>query len=805
MAHRFGAGTFDELVRLATRSPDAPDGFQPYDYQRRMAEDGLPALLRAPTGSGKTQAAVLAWLFRRRYHPESAVRAATPRRLVMVLPMRVLVEQSHDVTRGWLTNLGLVDEVGLYLLRGGEGKVDGAWRERCDHDTIIIGTLDMVLSRALHRGYAMGRLSYTLDFGLLNNDVQYVVDEVQLFGPALATTRQLDGLRRKLGTVTSCFTTWMSATIDEQALKTVDNPSIESQVELSDADRTGPLQRRLEGGRTVRRLPTPAEDAYWSAIADHLVDRHRPGSLTLAVFNTVGAARGVADLLRRRTEVPVTLLHSRFRPPDRRERLAEALAGVGPGAGRIVVTTQVLEAGVDISAAVLVTEAATWPSVVQRAGRCNRDGLVEDAELWWTVPRIAAPYSDADVSATVTALTGQEGRVLTAGQLSALPVPVEPVIHPVLRRRDVLDLFDTTPDLAGNDIDISRFLRDAEDLDVQLAWRPLPATGPEDSAEPPVTEELCPALVGEVRLAVKGGRAAWTYEPGARGWRRCRPDDVRPGAVLLLAAQDGGYSSANGWDDRATDPVPPVPALEEADPLVQPALAYDDEPGTVRPKAWVTLLQHLEDVETEAARLLDQLAGDALPDSIRQSVLAAGRLHDVGKAHQVWQDALVGQAPEDERYRRNSGRPWAKSDTDGRLVYSRPGFRHELASAVLLEQSGLLDGMAEPELVRYLVTAHHGRVRLGLRPGADEPPGRVLGLEDGDQVPAVEFPGGRLPATTLLLSGLGLGDADGAPSYTDRALWLRDREDLGPFRLGYLEAIVRLADWLASANPGGSP
>lgn len=795
--------TFDHLVRSATRSPAAPNGFEPYDYQRRMAEDGLPALLRAPTGSGKTQAAVLGWLFRRRYHTESAVRAATPRRLVMVLPMRVLVEQSHDVTRGWLTNLGLTDDVGLYLLRGGEGKVDGAWRERCDGDTIIIGTLDMVLSRALHRGYAMGRHSYTVDFGLLNNDVQYVVDEVQLFGPALATTRQLDGLRRKLGTVIACRTTWMSATIDERELLTVDNPSIDSQLELADADRSGPLRGRLEGVRLIRRLEMPDEaTAYAATIAEHLYDRHRPESLTLAVFNTVRAAREVADLLRRRTEVPVTLLHSRFRPPDRRERLAEALAAPS-GAGRIVVTTQVLEAGVDISAAVLLTQAATWPSVVQRAGRCNRDGLVEDAELWWAAPPTSAPYSEQDVAATVTALTSLEGRALTGSQLSGLAVPVEPVSYPVLRRRDVLDLFDTTPDLAGNDIDISRFLRDADDLDVQLAWRPLSTGGPEVGTEPPVTEELCPAPVGEVRAAVKGGRSAWTFDPRARAWRRCRPDDVRPGAVLLLAAQDGGYSPANGWDPRVTDPVPAVSALDEPDPLVQPALAYDDEPGTVRPKAWVTLHQHLEDVEAEASRLFDQLVGDALPGDVRQSVLAAGRLHDIGKAHHVWQDALLRQASDEERHRRDAGRPWAKSDTNGRLEYDRPGFRHELASAVLLEQSGLLDGMAEPELVRYLVAAHHGRVRLGLRPAANEPPGRVLGLEDGDQVPAVDFPGGRLPAMTLRLSGLGLGDADGAPSYTDRALWLRDRTDLGPFRLGYLEAVVRLADWLASAKPGG--
>ena len=41
-------------------------------------------------------------------------------------------------------------------------------------------------------------------------------------------------------------------------------------------------------------------------------------------------------------------------------------------AGRIVVATQVVEAGVDISARTLVTELAPWSSLVQRFGRVAR-------------------------------------------------------------------------------------------------------------------------------------------------------------------------------------------------------------------------------------------------------------------------------------------------------------------------------------------------------------------------------------------------------------------------------------------------
>jgi CRISPR-associated endonuclease/helicase Cas3 len=51
--------------------------------------------------------------------------------------------------------------------------------------------------------------------------------------------------------------------------------------------------------------------------------------------------------------------------------------------------------------------------------------------------------------------------------------PYEPRFVP--RDKDLFDLFDTTSDLTGADVDVSRFIRDGEELDVQVFWR-----GPED-------------------------------------------------------------------------------------------------------------------------------------------------------------------------------------------------------------------------------------------------------------------------------------------------------------------------------------
>ena len=199
----------------------AATGVIPFDYQLRLAEaECWPDTLEAPTGSGKTEALVLAWLWHRRKSvPE--IRRRTPRRLVYCLPMRVLVEQTRDRVVRWLDALGLSDEIGVHVLMGGEDVEE--WDLHPEREAILIGTQDMLLSRALNRGYAMGRARWPLPFGLLNNDCQWIFDEVQLMSGGLATSTQLAAFRTALRSYGICCTTWVSATLRVQWLATVDH------------------------------------------------------------------------------------------------------------------------------------------------------------------------------------------------------------------------------------------------------------------------------------------------------------------------------------------------------------------------------------------------------------------------------------------------------------------------------------------------------------------------------------------------------------------------------------------------------
>lgn len=792
---------FDQLVQEAT-------DHGAYEYQRRVAVEGLPEVLRVPTGSGKTQAVILGWLFRRRHHPDPAVRASTPHWLVFVLPMRVLVEQVRDMAHDWLREVA--PEVAVQVLMGGEGVRDAQWLLQPGRDAVVVGTVDMLLSRALNRGYGESRFIWPVAFGLLNSGCAWVFDEVQLMGPAVPTSRQLQGFRDSLGTAAPCTSTWMSATVETSQLCTVDCGSVGTTIELAAADRDGPLARRLGASKVVTRLELdPAHRAR--RLAEHLLSAHKEGTRTIAVMNTVKAAVELwREVNRRSGKVEAVLLHSRFRPPERQVHTARALADVDEdGPGRIVVSTQVLEAGVDLTSTTLYTEAAPWPSVVQRAGRCNRSGESEAAVLLWSEPAKPAPYEAGDVAAAAAALSSMEGQRVTPEEMGRRQVEVAQAIQPVLRRRDLIELFDTAPDLSGNDLDVGRFIRAEGDLDLAVAWWDLAGAPPRDRPVPD-REERCPVPVGDLRAVLQArgaGTGAWRYDHLDENWVACQPYDVRPGGIVVLRASDGGYDPGVGWDPACKGPVDDLGHDETPDPG-RSDISVSSDPATFT-REWLPLRRHLEDVEREVGGLADRLELRGLSAGCIEAAGVAGRLHDVGKAHPVFQEMLVGPVGDNEAQADlRAGGPWAKSaHHGGRYPSARRHFRHELASALALlgEGASVLGDMVERDLAIYLVAAHHGRVRLGIRslPEDGRPAAGLaaLGVWDGDMLPEVQVPGATIPAQPLRLQTMGLGlDLAGRRSWTEVALGLVGREDLGPFRLALLEALVRVADWRASAG-----
>jgi CRISPR-associated endonuclease/helicase Cas3 len=425
-----------------------------------------------------------------------------PLHLVYCLPMRTLVRQTVERLDRCFAALAAkrgITRVPVFQLMA--GAIDEEWVRIPDQPWILVGTQDQLLSRALNRGYAMSRFDWPAHFGLLNNDCQWIVDEVQLMGPGLWTTSQLDWMRHKRFPILKpCRTTWMSATIGEAFLATTDR-------KRDGLDKAGAFDPKLKHDKKVRTRLTARRPVQWfkasarkqapglyEQIAARARSEHLAGTLSLIICNTVSGAQAVFKALP--NDVPKILLTSRFRPADRRDSEQRLLdfearrrdsksAQVAGDPGLICVSTQVIEAGIDISAHRLWSELAPWPSIVQRLGRLNRDGGDNTAlAFFWKAPQDEnGPYSKQDlddagklleaiIPASAEMAFSAAVEQLDARHQKILKDALQPAPAPLPRALDLHGLFSTERDLHGGFTDISTFVRNADpdaDFDGLLA------------------------------------------------------------------------------------------------------------------------------------------------------------------------------------------------------------------------------------------------------------------------------------------------------------------------------------------------
>jgi len=253
-----------EFAQFFTTAFGSDQAIRHYPYQQRLAIGAWPDLLDIPTGLSKTAAVTLAWLFKRGWRIEVCAidpDLDTPRRLVWCLPMRVLVEQTEDNIKAWLNNLGILGDASdgkifVHTLMGGEPDLK-TWVEHPEEDMILIGTQDMLLSRALMRGYGMSRYQWPVQFALLHNDCLWAFDEVQLMGAGLATSAQIEAFRRIIPPGMTSRSLWLSATLNSKWLRTIDlapHLSDFARVELSDLDRDQ-AGERLNAEKSLQQAP----------------------------------------------------------------------------------------------------------------------------------------------------------------------------------------------------------------------------------------------------------------------------------------------------------------------------------------------------------------------------------------------------------------------------------------------------------------------------------------------------------------------------------------------------------------------
>jgi CRISPR-associated endonuclease/helicase Cas3 len=339
-------------AQLATRHPSPIDGIREELYQAALAAaEGLTGVYRlpAPTGAGKTMAAAAFALRHAAIHHKS--------RVIVAVPFITITEQNSAVYRGLLG-----DEVVLehhsnveFDTEGRAGSGRGGARlgaENWDAPFVVSTTVqlfDSLFGRKPSRSRKLHRLANAV----------LVLDEVQAL-PAGLLLPILDGLRllcEHFGTtvlLTSATQPAFQSLSVWRSLEPVDIVSAPQQ-----------LFDRLRRVRYEWRLdPRPSFAEIAAEAAAH--------PQALMVVNTIGDAREVYRLLAARG--PAFHLSTRMCPAHRRKVLAHVRELLTAGEPVRLVSTQLIEAGVDVDFPVVFRAMAPADSIQQAAGRANREG-----------------------------------------------------------------------------------------------------------------------------------------------------------------------------------------------------------------------------------------------------------------------------------------------------------------------------------------------------------------------------------------------------------------------------------------------
>ncbi|HEY65289.1 MAG TPA: DEAD/DEAH box helicase [Caldilineae bacterium] len=432
-----------------------------YPYQEQVKGlllAGKSVALQAPTGSGKTRAALAPFIEAFFDLPDDAF----PKQCLYSVPMRVLATQFEREIGGLAERYTRIHRRPLDVrIQTGERPEDPELM-----GDLVFATLDQVLSSALGVPYSLSASRANVNVAAVLGSY-LVFDEFHLFPrEAAQTTLQLLRSLRDLAPfvlMTATFSQTMLDGIAELlgaemiALRLDEVEGIETswgerprktrrfhvmdQVLTPQAVREAHDRRTLVVCNTVDR----ALDLYRGLVAEGC----RPVPVTDAalepIYRRLHQAQGeehrqlkeeAVALLRERLEADpstprVLLLHSRFERPHRQVKEAliqalwskDAVQGGGQLPSLIVVATQVVEVGLDISSQVLHTEVAPAASVFQRAGRCARYPGEQGQVYVYRVPEKDdgspnyAPYGNSRVEIAICertweALRERDGAVL---------------------------------------------------------------------------------------------------------------------------------------------------------------------------------------------------------------------------------------------------------------------------------------------------------------------------------------------------------------------------------------------------------
>lgn len=315
--------------------------------------------MTVPTGGGKTRSAMGFGLRHAQVHGKE--------RVIVALPYTSIIEQNADVYRDIFGEQVVLEHHSAVRaeVEPGDETSHERWRRLAaqNWDAPVVVTTTVQLLESLFTNHN-GRLR---KLHRLANSV-VVLDEVQTLPPRLLKTT-LDGLRELEAHYS---TTVLLCTATQPAL--TERPGFSEG--LTEVTEIVPDPRGLYDDLRRVEYDVQVQDPWtWEDVAGDLME-HRQA---MVVLNTKDDA---ADVLDKMPSGPSILhLSTKLCGAHRRRVLNEIHRRLDAGEPIRLVATQVVEAGVDLSFPRVLRALGPLDSIIQAAGRCNREGERETGRV----------------------------------------------------------------------------------------------------------------------------------------------------------------------------------------------------------------------------------------------------------------------------------------------------------------------------------------------------------------------------------------------------------------------------------------
>ena len=354
--------------------------------RRKISEDCFDSSARplgiytltVPTGGGKTLASLRFALQHAKHHTVPNDPTQSINHIFYVIPFTSIIDQNADVARSVLEIDA--DSAGKIVLEHHSNIAEGkdTWQNKTLSENwdapIVFTTMVQFLESFFSRGTkSVRRLHQLANSIIIFDEVQRIpINCVHLFCNALNFLAQHCN-----STIVLCTATQpLLDRVDFQkgAIQLADNHELVSHVEnlFKDLKRVEVTDECKDGGWSDEEIARRA-----------IIECDNNGSC-LVIVNTTNSASSIFQKIKDKFKSgDVMHLSARMCPKHRREVVTAIKKRLNSNTRQpvICVSTQVIEAGVDIDFGSVIRLLAGIDSIAQAAGRCNRNGLRECAQV----------------------------------------------------------------------------------------------------------------------------------------------------------------------------------------------------------------------------------------------------------------------------------------------------------------------------------------------------------------------------------------------------------------------------------------